>query len=106
MKRLEETFLSTVSQVTRSAGGRTKDEFKAFVTHGRRAGTDSGRVMADTVADFNKRFFSAVKEGVRESAGAASELKQRLGEVGSGILSGMADALHEKTRPDDDQKVH
>lgn len=106
MKRLEETFLSTVSQVTSAAGGRIKEEFQAFVSHGQRAGTDSGRVMADTVADFNKRFFSAVKEGVRESADAASELKQRLGEVGSGILSGMADALHEKTRPDDDQKVH
>ncbi|MBT9613757.1 MAG: hypothetical protein IV108_10900 [Burkholderiales bacterium] len=106
MKRLEETFLSTVSQVTNAAGGRIKEEFQAFVTHGKLAGTDAGRVMADTVADFNKRFFSAVKEGVRETAGAASEIKQRLGEVGSGILSGMADALHEKTRPDDDEKVH
>lgn len=106
MKRLEETFLSTVSQVTHAAGGRIKEEFQAFVSHGRRAGTDSGRVMADAVADFNKRFFSVVKEGVRESTGAASELKQRLGQVGSGILSGMADALHEKTRPDDNEKVH
>jgi hypothetical protein len=106
MKRLEETFLSTVSQVTSAAGGRIKEEFQAFVSHGRRAGTDSGRVMADSVADFNKRFFSTVKEGVRDGAGAAGELKQRLGEVGSGILSGMADALHEKTRPGDNEKVH
>ena len=106
MKNLEQTFLSTVSQVTQAAGGRIKEEFQAFVSHGQRGGTDAGRVMADTVAEFNKRFFSVVKEGVRESADAASELKQRLGQVGSGILSGMAEALHEKTRPDDNEKVH
>ena len=106
MKNLEKTFLSTVSQVTHAAGGRIKEEFDAFVTHGQRAGTDAGRLMADTVADFNKTFFSVLKEGVRESADAASEIKQRLGAVGSGILSGMAEALHEKTRPDDNEKVH
>lgn len=106
MKRLEETFLSTVSQVTNAAGGRIKEEFQAFVSHGQRAGTDAGRLMADTVADFNKRVLSVVKEGARDGAGAASELKQRLGDVGSGLLSGMAEALHEKTRPGDDEKVH
>lgn len=106
MKRLEETFLSTVSQVTQAAGGHIKEEFQAFVSHGQRAGTDAGRVMADTVADFNKRILSVVKEGARDSAGAASELKQRLGDVGSGLLHGMADALHEKTRPGKDEKVH
>lgn len=106
MKRLEETFLSTLSQVTHAAGGRIKDEFQAFISHGRNAGTDSGRVMADAVAEFNRRFFSAVKEGVKDSASVTSELKQRLGEVGSGIFAGMADALQEKTRPDDNEKVH
>lgn len=106
MKRLEETFLFTVSQVTHAAGGRIKEAFQAFVTHGKLTGTDAGRVMADTVADFNKRFVSVFKEGVHDTAGAASEIKQRLGDVGSGLLSGMADALHEKTRPDDDEKVH
>ncbi len=106
MKRLEETFLSTLSQVTHAAGGRIKDEFQSFLSHSRNAGTDSGRVMADAVAEFNKRFFSTVKEGVKDSVGVAGDLKQRLGEVGSGIFSGMADALHEKTRPDDNEKVH
>ena len=106
MRRLEETFLLTVSQVTHAAGGRIKEEFQAFVAHGQRAGTDSGRVMADTVAEFNKRFFSTVKAGLMDSASVTAEIKQRLGAIGSGVLSGVADALHEKTRPDDNEKVH
>lgn len=96
LKRLEGELLDSVSQAAERAGNRVKEAFTDLVTHARRAGTDTGRVVADTVADFNGRAAPAVKSGAAETATAARELSKRLAVVASGILSGMADALHEK----------
>jgi len=52
---MEEMFLNTISKVTEAAGGRIKEEFASQLTHARRSGTDSGRMIADTVADFSQR---------------------------------------------------
>jgi hypothetical protein len=96
MKRLEGELLDAVSNAGDRAGARVKQEFSDLVTHARRTGTDTGRLVADTVAEFNVRLAGTVKSGAAESATAARELSKRLAVVASGILSGMADALHEK----------
>lgn len=96
LKQLEENFLSTVSKVAEAAGGRIKEEFASQLSHARRNGTDSGRLVADTLREFSNRSGSAVVTGVTQTAGAALEIKQRLTLIASGILSGMADALHDK----------
>jgi hypothetical protein len=96
LKQVEEMFLATVAKVTEAAGGRIKEEFATQLSHARRNGTDSGRVIADTVAEFNQRVAATVKTGAAQSAGAALEMKQRLTLLASGILAGMSDVLHEK----------
>lgn len=96
LKQVEEAFLATVAKVTEAAGGRIKAEFAAQISHARRNGTDSGRVIADTVAEFNQRAGAAVKSGATQSAGAALAMTQRLTMLASGILAGMSEALHEK----------
>lgn len=96
LKQLEENFLSTVSKVAESAGGRIKEEFKSQLDHARRNGTDSGRLVADTLREFSNRGGGAVKTGVMQTASAALEIKQRLTLIASGILAGMADTLHDK----------
>ena len=101
LKQLEEMFLNTVSKVSEAAGGRIKEEFTAQLKHVRRSGTDSGRVIAATLAEFNQRTGSTLKSGVRQTAGAALEMKQRLTLLASGILAGMADALQEKAKPEE-----
>ena len=101
LKQLEEMFLNTVSKVSEAAGGRIKEEFTAQLKHVRRSGMDSGRVIAATLAEFNQRTGSTLKSGVRQTAGAALEMKQRLTLLASGILAGMADALQEKVKPEE-----
>ena len=101
LKQLEEMFLNTVSKVSEAAGGRIKEEFTAQLKHVRRSGTDSGRVIAATLAEFNQRTGSTLKSGVRQTTGAALEMKQRLTLLASGILAGMADALQEKAKPEE-----
>ena len=98
-KKMEEMFLSTVSSVSAAAGGRIKEEFTSQLTHLRRNGTDSGRVVAATVAEFSHSAGASVKNGVQQTASAAKEVKQRLMLLASGLLAGMADALHEKAKP-------
>lgn len=99
LKQLEEMFLSTVSKVSEAAGGRIKEEFASQLSHVRRSGTDSGRVIADTLAAFSQRTGASLKTGAMQTAGATLEVKQRLTLLASGILAGMADALHEKAKP-------
>lgn len=96
MKRLEGEMLDAVSQAGERAGSRVKQEFADLVSHARRVGTDTGRLVADTVAEFNGRVASSLKGSASESAGAARELSKRLALVASGILAGMSEVLHEK----------
>jgi len=98
LKQVEEMFLATVAKVTEAAGGRIKEAFAAQISHARRNGTDSGRVIADTVAEFNQRVAATLKTGAAQSAGAALDMKQRLTLLASGILAGMSDVLHEKAK--------
>ena len=98
-------FLNTVSKVSEAAGGRIKEEFASQLTHLRRSGTDSGRVVAATLAEFGQNAGSAAKTGARQTANAALEMKQRLTLLASGILAGMADALHEKAKSGE-RKAH
>ena len=98
LKKVEEMFLATVAKVTEAAGGRIKEEFAAQISHARRNGTDSGRVIADTVAEFNQRVAATVKTGAAQSASAALDMTQRLTLLASGILAGMSDVLHEKAK--------
>jgi hypothetical protein len=96
LKRLEGELLDAVSQASGRAGTRVKQEFSDLVTHARRVGTDTGRLVADTVAEFNGRAGNSLKTGMVGGASAAKEVSKRLAVVASGILSGMADVLHEK----------
>lgn len=98
LKQVEEMFLNTVSKVAEAASSRVKEEFASQLSHVRRSGTDSGRVIADTVAEFSQRTGSTLKTGAIQTAAATLEMKQRLTLLASGILAGMADALHDKAK--------
>jgi hypothetical protein len=98
LKALEEDFLSTVSKVAEKAGEKVRQELGELVSHARRAGTDTGTVVASTLNEMGHRLGATAKEGSRETAGAAKEIKTRLSLLASGVLLGMADALDKKTK--------
>jgi hypothetical protein len=101
LKQMEEMFLNTVAKVAESAGGRIKEEFASQLSHARLSGTDSGRMIAETLAEFSQRTSAALLTGTQQTASATLEIKQRLTLLASGILAGMADALHDKAKPGD-----
>ena len=96
LKRLESEMLDTLGQAADRAGSRVKEAFTELLSHARRTGTDTGRQVADTISEFSGRAAPALKAGAADSVAAARELSKRIAVAASGILSGMADALHER----------
>ena len=96
LKRLEEEFLESVSQVANSAAGKIKQELTDLVVHARRAGTDTGAKVAETVSTLGNKVSATLHEGKAAGKDAAREMSARLASLAGGILAGMADALQEK----------
>ncbi|TCV90357.1 DUF6781 family protein [Sulfurirhabdus autotrophica] len=98
LKLLEEDFLSTVSHVAEGASSKVKQEMTDLITHARRAGTDTGAKVAEAVNEFGSRLKSTLDGSATTGKEAAREVSKRLATIASGIFSGLADALHEKSK--------
>lgn len=96
LRRLEEEFMEGLGDVTEKAGDKIKLEMKDLLAHVRRTGTDTGTKVSETVNALGSKVSATVREGKDASKGAAREMSIRLASLTSGLLSGMADALHEK----------
>ena len=92
LKKIEEDFVATVSQVAASANERAAPELRALVERATRAGTETGRQTAKLMAEFA---FTGME--------LAGQFSVRFAQMASGVLAGMADALeksaekHKKT---------
>lgn len=93
LKKMEEDFLTTVGQVADAAKPVVKEELKDLVGHARRAGTDTGKIVAQTAREFAHRMGSTYVDTQIAGLHAARELSARFTQVASGFLAGLADAL-------------
>jgi hypothetical protein len=92
LKKIEEDFVATVSQVADSANERARPELRELVSRATHAGTETGRQSARLMAEFT---FSGME--------LAGQFSVRFAQMASGVLAGMADAL-EKSATDKKQK--
>jgi hypothetical protein len=88
LKKIEEDFVATVSQVASSANERARPELRALVERATHAGTETGRQVAHLMAQFT---FSGIE--------LAGQFSVRFAQIAGGVLAGMADAL-EKSATD------
>jgi hypothetical protein len=88
LKKIEEDFLSTVTQVAETANERARPELRDLARRAARAGTETGRQAASLMADVT---FSGIE--------LAGHFSTRFAQMASGVLAGMADAL-EKSAAD------
>jgi ABC-type transporter Mla subunit MlaD len=98
LKHLQEEFLFTVNHIADTASDRMKIEWAGLLEHARRAGTDTGAKVADTLAEFGKRAQATASDGAVTGGRAARELSVRLAQAASGIFAGLADALKEEPK--------
>jgi len=88
LKKIEDDFVSTVSQVAQSANERVRPELAELAKRAARSGTETGRQSAKLMTEFA---FSGVE--------IAAHFSARFAQAASGVLAGMADAL-EKSAAD------
>jgi len=82
LRKIEEDFVATVSQVADSANERMRPELRELVSRATHAGTETGRQTAKLMAEFT---FAGIE--------LAGEFGVRFAQLASGVLAGMADAL-------------
>ena len=87
LKKIEEDFVATVSQVAASANERVRPELRALVERATHAGTETGRQSAKLMTEFA---FSGVE--------LAGQFSVRFAQMASGVLAGMADALEKSAQ--------
>jgi ABC-type transporter Mla subunit MlaD len=92
LKKIEEDFVATVSQVADSANERARPELRELVKRATHAGTETSRQTAHLMAEFT---FSGIE--------LAGQFSVRFAQLASGVLAGMADAL-EKSAADRKKK--
>jgi hypothetical protein len=89
LKKIEEDFVSTVSQVADSANERARPELRELVRRATHAGTETGRQAAHLAAEFTLA-------GIE----LAGEFSARFAQAAGGVLAGMADALQKPEERD------
>jgi hypothetical protein len=101
LKKLEEDFLSTVSQVADGTSENVRPELREALRNARHAGTATGKQVAHTMGEFAQKFGAASFEATLTGLETAADFGQRFTLIASGILSGMAEALRTeaKTEP-------
>jgi len=82
LKKIEQDFIETVSQVASSANERARPELRALLERATHAGTETGKQTAKLMAEF-------ASSGME----LAGQFSMRFAQMASGVLAGMADAL-------------
>lgn len=98
LKKLEGELLDTLSKVADSASDKIRQEFKDFVTHTRRAGTDTGAKVLVTVEEFSNKVHATSDSGKLTAVNAARDVGARMAEVTSGFFAALSDVLQEKSK--------
>ena len=99
MKKLESDFMAAASKVAESGSVAVKAEFRDFVTHAQRFGTDTGAVVAQTMREFSSRIASQMVDAQIAGLEAARELNARFAQAASGFLQAMSDSVREEKKP-------
>lgn len=96
LKKVEQDFLDTVSEVAKKSSGSVKAELDELLTHARRTGTDTGRQVSSTLAEFAQQMQGVAHDSKAAGSGAVHKLSSRFTQVAAGILEGIAQALRDR----------
>ena len=93
MRKLEDDFIATVTQVADSANTHVRPELREALRAVQHAGTATGRQVALAMGDFAQKFSAASFDAALSGLETAGEFGQRFAMVASGVLGGIAEAL-------------
>jgi hypothetical protein len=93
LRKIEEDFVATVSEVAESASERVSPELKDVVGKATRAGTETGKQAAAAVTEFTQSMAGASVDLALAGIELAGQFGTRFAQIASGVLAGTADAL-------------
>lgn len=93
LQKLEEDFVSTVSQVAESASERVRPEFRDAASQVTRGGTETGRQIAAAMTELTRNLAGTSVKAALAGIEIAGEFGVRFAQIASGVLAGMADAV-------------
>lgn len=99
LKKLEDDFVMTVTQVADAAGSKVQPELRGALGNLMHTGTETGKQLALTMNEFAHSFATFSIDATLAGLEVASEFGARFTHLASGILSGVADALQKKEEP-------
>jgi hypothetical protein len=99
LKRLEDDFVSTVTNVADAATGPVQPQLRGALGDLTHAGTETGKQLALAMNELAYRFASFSIDAGIAGLEAAGEFGARFANLASGILSGVADALQKQPDP-------
>jgi hypothetical protein len=104
LRRIEDDFLATVTQVSDAASEKVQPELRKVLAEARRSGTETGRQVASTLAEFAQRVSIASIEVTLAGIETAGEVGARFAQLASGVLAGLADALRKPSSGSSEKK--
>ena len=99
LKKLEDDFVSTVSNVADSVVTPVQPELRGALGNLTHAGTETGKQLALAVNELAYRFASLSLDASLAGIEMAGEFGARFANLASGFLSGIADALQKSPEP-------
>jgi hypothetical protein len=93
LQKIEEDFVTTVSQVAESASERVAPELREAVGQATKAGTETGRQVAAAMTEITRSLAGASVKFTLAGVELAGEFGARFAQIAGGVLTGMADAL-------------
>ena len=99
LKKLEDDFVTTVSNVADSATGPVQPELRGALGNLTHAGTETGKQLALSFNELAHSFALFSIDAGLAGLEAAGEFGARFANLASGILAGIADALQKKPEP-------
>lgn len=102
MKKLESDFIAMVNKVAESAAETVAPEFRSFVVHAQRVGTETGSVVAQTMLEFSNTIAAQMLDAQAAGIEAAVELNKRFVQVASRFLQSLSQSLRDGGLPERD----
>lgn len=96
LQQMENAMLDSLAQAARAGSDAGAAALDDLVTHARRSGTRLGAEVEASMKKLSKSLPEALRETALAGLGAAREATARAAEIASGVLSGVAETLHEK----------
>ena len=103
LERLEDDFLATVKEATRTGSERLREQWAALLRQQEAAGTQTATQIEATLGQFGDRVHEAVKQQRRTALKAAEVLTENFTTLASGILIGLTEGLQQGRRQGGDK---